>query len=78
MNEKVDLLVAQRDSCDLVLPVACLEQRPNLAIRAIQKGFVLGNHAYSHPHFSDLEFDECFAQIRRTDEIIEHSTGAFA
>lgn len=42
-----------------------------MAIRAIRNGFILGNHAYNHPYFSDLEIDECFAQIRRTDEIIE-------
>jgi peptidoglycan/xylan/chitin deacetylase (PgdA/CDA1 family) len=50
---------------------ALLEERPDQAIDAIQKGFILGNHSYDHPFFSDLSLVQCCEQIRRTDEIIE-------
>ncbi|HEX8010618.1 MAG TPA: polysaccharide deacetylase family protein [Casimicrobiaceae bacterium] len=49
-----------------------MEERPELVVDAIQKGFVIGNHSYDHPHFSDLPLPECYQQIERTDQIIEH------
>lgn len=48
-----------------------LEQRPDFARQAIRRGFVLGNHAYDHPHFSELTLDQCREQILRTDQIID-------
>ena len=47
-----------------------MERRPNMVIQAIQRGHIIGNHAYSHPHFSDLTIDQCFVEIRSTDTII--------
>lgn len=38
---------------------------------AIQKGFLIGNHSWSHPHFSDLFLEECKEEILRTDRFIE-------
>jgi peptidoglycan/xylan/chitin deacetylase (PgdA/CDA1 family) len=43
----------------------------NDIIYSIQKGFIIGNHSWSHPYFSDLTLDECQSEIKRTDEIIE-------
>ena len=40
-------------------------------IYAIKKGFVIGNHSYNHPHFSEIELEECLNQIKKTDKIIE-------
>jgi peptidoglycan/xylan/chitin deacetylase (PgdA/CDA1 family) len=71
MNEKVDYLLRKGIPAVWFCRGDFLEQRPDLAIYAIQKGFVLGNHAYNHLYFSGLELAECFAQIERTDEIIE-------
>ena len=48
-----------------------LEERPDDAISAIKKGYVLGNHSYSHPHFSELTLKECFQEIKQTDEILD-------
>ncbi len=48
-----------------------LEERPDDGIYAIKKGYVLGNHSYSHPRFSELSLNECFQEIKRTDEIID-------
>lgn len=47
-----------------------LERYPDYAIEAIQKGFVLGNHSWSHPHFSKLSIEKCFTEIQRTDELL--------
>ncbi|MBN2005875.1 MAG: polysaccharide deacetylase family protein [Anaerolineae bacterium] len=38
---------------------------------AIQRGFLLGNHSYSHPHFSDLPVEECQQEILKTDELMD-------
>jgi len=40
-------------------------------IYAIKKGFIIGNHSFSHSYFSDISLDECKHEIRKTDEIIE-------
>jgi peptidoglycan-N-acetylglucosamine deacetylase len=47
-----------------------LEQRPDFALHAIQKGFLIGNHSYNHAHFSDLSLSQCFEQIERTDGLL--------
>ncbi len=41
-------------------------------LHAINRGFIIGNHSYSHKHFSDLEIDECFEEIKKTDDILEN------
>jgi peptidoglycan/xylan/chitin deacetylase (PgdA/CDA1 family) len=71
MDRKVDYLKRKGIPAVWFCCGNLLEQRPQSAIYAIRNGFVLGNHAYDHPHFSGLELELCFAQIRRTDEIIE-------
>jgi len=48
-----------------------LVKRSEDAIFAIKKGFVLGNHSYNHPRFSEIPLKECFHQIKQTDEIID-------
>ena len=48
-----------------------LHARPDLARQAIDKGFVLGNHSFDHPHFSGLATAQGFEQITRTDLILE-------
>lgn len=48
-----------------------MEERPEDTIYAIHKGFVIGNHTYSHPHCSELTVEEVCEEIRRTDVIVE-------
>lgn len=48
-----------------------LEERPADTVYAIHKGFVIGNHTYSHPHCSELTVAECCEEIQRTHEIVE-------
>lgn len=59
--------------------VGQLIQQDEQALRAaIEHGFVIGNHSFSHPHFSDLSLEDCKREIRQTDELIERvyrSTG---
>lgn len=48
-----------------------MEKYPKSIIKAIQKGFVIGNHSYSHPRFCDISLKECCVEITKTDKIID-------
>lgn len=48
-----------------------LERYPHFAIQAIQNGFVLGNHSWSHPHFSKISIEKAFLEIQQTDELLD-------
>jgi len=48
-----------------------LERRRDYAVAAIRHGYVIGNHSWSHPSFSDLTFEQIRAEIERTDIEIE-------
>ena len=70
-GRKLDLLVARGIPAVLFCTGAALEQYRPAAIDAIRRGFIVGNHSYDHPFFSDLSVEAACAQIRRTDGIIE-------
>jgi len=40
-------------------------------IKAIKKGFIIGNHSYSHPNFNLISFKKAKKEILETDKIIE-------
>lgn len=71
MKEKVDFLVSKGIPAVWFCTGSFLEKRPELAIYAIKKGFTIGNHSYSHPHFSDLSLEQCFEEIQKTDRIVD-------
>ncbi|MBN1501569.1 MAG: polysaccharide deacetylase family protein [Spirochaetes bacterium] len=47
-----------------------LERRIDDAVFALNSGFIIGNHSFSHRHFSTLSVNEAFEEIEKTDEII--------
>lgn len=49
-----------------------LEKYPEPIIEAIQKGFPVANHSYTHPHFSKISLAQAEDEIRKTDEIIDN------
>ena len=48
-----------------------IEKNFDQLISAIKTGFIIGNHSYSHKHFSDLSIDECKLEIQETDQLID-------
>ncbi len=48
-----------------------LEENPASAIRALQKGFILANHTYSHQRASEKEFAWTVQDIERCDAQLE-------
>lgn len=70
-RQKVDFLLSKNIPAIFFCRGTRLEERKEEVVYAIQKGFVIGNHTYSHPHFSKLSKEECFKQIAITDKLIE-------
>lgn len=48
-----------------------LEENFNKAVYAIKKGFEIGNHSYSHSHFSKIPVSQGKIEILKTEELIE-------
>lgn len=40
-------------------------------VEAIQQGFWIGNHSFSHPKFSTISLEACLEEILKTEELIE-------
>ena len=68
---KVNLLSSKKIPAIFFCRGNRLEKRPDDAIYAIKKGYILGNHSYNHPRFSELSLKECFQEIKQTDEILD-------
>lgn len=71
MRTKVDFLLQNNIPAIFFCIGEFLEQRPQPVIYAIQKGFIIGNHTYDHPHCSETDLEEVLAQITQTDAIID-------
>ncbi len=41
------------------------------SLYAVRKGIIVGNHSYSHIHFSDAPYEECAAEIEKTEVILD-------
>lgn len=50
-----------------------LEENMAPVIRALQKGFVIGNHAYSHQRSSQKDFMWIIDEIERTETLVEQA-----
>jgi peptidoglycan/xylan/chitin deacetylase (PgdA/CDA1 family) len=49
----------------------CMDERPGPVMDAIQKGFIIANHSYSHQRASKISLAEMQNEITRTDKIID-------
>lgn len=48
-----------------------IEKNPIAVIRAIQQGFLIGNHTYSHIRASQASFEEIVEEIEKTETLID-------
>jgi len=67
----VDFLLARDIPALFFVRGDLTEANPDPIIRAIQNGFVIGNHSYAHKPFGHLSYDEAIADIDRCDVIID-------
>lgn len=70
-NDLVDALIRRNVPAILFCRGDLLEENPEPVIRAIQKGFVIGNHGYHHKRASILSFEAACENIDRCDVLIE-------
>lgn len=38
---------------------------------ALQNGMIVGNHSYSHPHFSEISLEEGIAEIEKCEQVLD-------
>ena len=41
------------------------------AVYALQHGMIIGNHSYTHPHFSELTFEESVSEIEKCEKVLD-------
>lgn len=70
-REKVNYLLSKKIPAIFFCRGKFLEERPEDAVYAIKRGFLIGNHTYSHPHASKLSNEEEFEEIERMDKLID-------
>ena len=46
------------------------ERKPAELIYALKHGMIIGNHSYSHPHFSEITFEEGVKEIEKNEEVL--------
>jgi peptidoglycan/xylan/chitin deacetylase (PgdA/CDA1 family) len=53
----------------------CIEQNPDVLRQEVAEGDEIGNHSWSHPNLAKLSDEGVRTQLRRTEDIIEKTTG---
>ena len=51
------------------------EKNPEPVVYAIQHGMIIGNHSYSHLHFSELQAEEGILEIERCEAVLDRIYG---
>ena len=46
------------------------EKNPEPVVYAVKHGMIVGNHSYSHPHFSELSLSEGIREIDRCEAVL--------
>lgn len=69
-EEKLDFLKARKVPALLFCVGRDIAGREDALADALRSGYALGNHSYSHRHFSELSLEECQAEIEDTDALI--------
>jgi hypothetical protein len=72
-DDMVDALCARGVPAILYCRGDLMEQNMAPIIRAIQKGFVIGNHGYWHTRASTMTFEQICESIKKTDDLINNA-----
>jgi len=70
-RKNLDYLIAHKIPAVFFCIGSLMEAHWSDILFAIEQGYHIGNHSYSHPHFSDLELKTAKNEIERTDSLIE-------
>ena len=66
----VDYLNAKNIPAIMFMVGQWAENHPAELIYALQHGMIVGNHSYTHPHFSEISFEECKKEIEKNEEVL--------
>ena len=66
----VDYLNAKNIPAIMFMVGEWAEKHPAELIYALQHGMIVGNHSYTHPHFSEISFEECKKEIEKNEEVL--------
>jgi len=72
MKKRIDYLLEQKIPAVFFCRGDFLEKRQEQVIYAIKKGFIIGNHGFSHTRFSEFNLDEVKNEIEKTDNLLEN------
>ena len=72
-DEMIDYLVDKKIPALLFVRGDLLEDNPAPIIRAIQKGFVIGNHSYAHKPFGEYTYEQAIDDIEKCDRLIDQA-----
>ncbi|MBO7425863.1 MAG: polysaccharide deacetylase family protein [Clostridiales bacterium] len=64
----VDYLVSKNIKCVFFTIGDLLDKNPESAIYAISKGFVIGNHTYTHAKLNELSYEDAVAEIEKCEK----------
>ena len=67
----VDYLCEKNITAIMFMVGQWAEKHPEELIYALKHGMIVGNHSYSHPHFSELGFDKCRNEIDKNEEVLD-------
>lgn len=70
MKSKVDYLLAKSIPAIWFCRGEFMEQHLPHVTYAIENGFIIGNHSYTHPYFSTLSLAQCAQEISKTEQMI--------
>lgn len=48
-----------------------IERYHEQALYVLKKGIIVGNHSYTHPHFSEISFEEGVKEIEKCEQILD-------
>jgi peptidoglycan-N-acetylglucosamine deacetylase len=69
-EEKLDYLASRKIPAIFFCEGRAIAGREEALLRALSLGYLLGNHSFSHPHFSELPIGECRREIGATDRLL--------
>lgn len=69
--EKMETFIKYNIPAIWYMKGADLYERMETGVELLKRGFILGNHAWSHPHFSQIPLAKAREEIRNTHDVLE-------
>ena len=67
----VDYLCSKNIKVIMFMVGQWAENHPDELVYALKHGMIVGNHSYTHPHFSEISFEEAKEEILKNEEVLD-------